>query len=120
MDGSKNQLIQVPSLFLGVVPPFSIKKSVIEGTVHRVFRSTSTWEGFDKATKLNRKQWSDNQYLDHSSSRVASRALKKIKGENITTRSEGDNQIASTSSKELPTMRIVQYRGTHTLSPPCK
>ena len=30
------------------------KRNVIEGTVHRVFRSTSTWEEYDKATKINR------------------------------------------------------------------
>ena len=58
------------------------KKDVSEGTDHRVFRSTSTWEGFDKAMKINRKQWSDNQYPDHWSSWVASRALKMIIGEN--------------------------------------
>ena len=38
------------------------KRSVIEGTVHRVFRSTSTWEEYDKAMKINREQWLDNQY----------------------------------------------------------
>ena len=31
------------------------KKSVIEGTVHGVLRSTSTWESFDKAKNINRK-----------------------------------------------------------------
>ena len=38
------------------------KRSVVEGTVHRVFRSTSTWEDFDKALEKKWKQWIDNQY----------------------------------------------------------
>ena len=36
------------------------KRSVIEGTVHRVFLSTSKWEDYDKAKEINRKQWLDN------------------------------------------------------------
>ena len=42
--------------------PLWYRRSVIEGTVHRVFRSTSTWEEYDKAMKINRKQWLDKQY----------------------------------------------------------
>ena len=38
------------------------KRNVIEGTLHRVFRSISTWENFDQALEKNRKQWSENQY----------------------------------------------------------
>ena len=32
------------------------KRNVIEGTVHRVFRSTETWKNFDHALEKNRKQ----------------------------------------------------------------
>ena len=58
---------------------------MIEGFVHRAFRSTSTWEEYDKAMKINREQWLDNQYPESWSSRVASHALEKII-------SEGKNQ----------------------------
>ena len=58
--------------------PFQYQRSVIEGTVHRVFRSTSTWEKYDKAMKINREQWLDNQYPENWSSRVVSHALEKI------------------------------------------
>ena len=37
------------------------KRNVIEGTVDRVFRCTSTWEDFDQALEKNRKQWIENQ-----------------------------------------------------------
>ena len=33
--------------------PFQYKRNAIEGTVHRVFRSTSRWEGFDQALEKN-------------------------------------------------------------------
>ena len=51
---------------------------MIKGNVHRVFRSTSTWKEYDKAMKINREQWLDNQYPESCSSRVASHALEKI------------------------------------------
>ena len=54
------------------------KRSVIEGTAHRVFRSMSTWEEYDKAMKINREQCLDNQHPESCSSRVASHALEKI------------------------------------------
>ena len=42
--------------------PTQYKRSDIQGTVHRVFRSTSSWEQFDKAMETNRAQWLTNQY----------------------------------------------------------
>ena len=42
--------------------PTHYKRIVIQGTVHRVFRSTSSWEKFDKAMETNTAQWLTNQY----------------------------------------------------------
>ena len=36
--------------------PLQYRRSVIKVIVHRVFRSTSTWEDYDKAMETNRKQ----------------------------------------------------------------
>ena len=54
------------------------KRNVIEGTVHRVFRSTSTWESFDQALEKNRKQRIENQYPKNWSDRVVFETLSKI------------------------------------------
>ena len=54
------------------------KRSVFERTVHRVFRSTSTWENFDQALEKSRKQWIENQYPKNWSYRVVSETLNKI------------------------------------------
>ena len=58
--------------------PLHYKRSLIEGTVHRVFRSTSTWEEYDKAMKINCEQRLDNQYPESWLLRVASHVLDKI------------------------------------------
>ena len=58
--------------------PLQYKRKAIEGTFHRVFRSTSTWEDFDPALEKNRKQWIENQFPKNWSDRVAFEILKKI------------------------------------------
>ena len=58
--------------------PTQYKRSVIQGTVHRFFRSISSWEQFDKAMETNRAQWLTNQYPENWSAKVASDALCKI------------------------------------------
>ena len=37
--------------------PTQYDRSVILGTVHRIFRSSSNWEQLDKTTETNRAQW---------------------------------------------------------------
>ena len=49
--------------------PTQYKRNVIQGTVHRVFRSTSSWEKFDKAMETNRVQWLRNQYPENGPQR---------------------------------------------------
>ena len=54
------------------------KRNVIEGTVHNVFRSTSTWEDFDQALEKNRKQWIENLFSKKWSDRVVFETFNKI------------------------------------------
>ena len=67
--------------------PLQNKRSVIEGTVHRVFRSTSTWEEYDKAMKII-SEGKNKKYL----------AEKKKPCE---------------YSSDSPPILMVQYRGNH-------
>ena len=53
------------------------KKNIVEGTVHRVFRSTSTWQNFDKALKENKTIWLQNQYPGSWTSKIIKDALQK-------------------------------------------
>ena len=87
------------------------KRNVIEGTVHRVFRSTSTWEYFDQALEKNRKQWIENQYPKNWSDRVVFETLNKI--------NEGKKNLEVKASetrndkwlKYSPSLLAMQYRG---------
>ena len=41
------------------------KKSIIQGTIHRLFRGTSNWEAFHDAFTKNEKIWEPNHYPGH-------------------------------------------------------
>ena len=58
--------------------PTQYKRCVIQGTVHRVFRSTSVWKKFDKTLETNRAQWLKNQYPENWSAKVGADSLCKI------------------------------------------
>ena len=88
--------------------PLQYKRSVIQGTVHRVFRSTSTWEEYHKAMKINREQWLDNQYPESWSSRVASHALEKIISEGKNKKNMAEKKKPCDYSSDSPPILIVQ------------
>ena len=45
--------------------PLQHKKSIIQGTIHRLFRATSNWEAFQEALTKNEEIWERNQCLRH-------------------------------------------------------
>ena len=93
--------------------PTQYKQSIIQGTVHRVFRSTSSWEQFDKDVETNRAQWLTNQYPENWSAKVAEDDLCKIiegKAKSL----DSERCLSSQSPKNVkPPMLMVQYRGNH-------
>ena len=91
--------------------PTQYKPSVIQGTVHRVFRSISNWEQFYKAMETNRAQWLKFQYPENRSAKVAADALCKIiEGKGKPLDSERCSSIQSPKDVKPP-MLMVQYRG---------
>ena len=91
--------------------PTQYKCSVFQGTAHRVFRSTSSWEQFDKAMETNRAQWLTNQYPENWSAKVASEALCRIiEGKGKPLDSERCLSVQSLKDEKRP-MLMVQYRG---------
>ena len=86
------------------------KRSAIQGSVHRVFRSTSSWEQYDKAMETNRAQWLTNQYPENLSTKVASDAPCKIiegKGKSL----DSERCLSTQSPKDVkPPVLMVQYR----------
>ena len=45
--------------------PLQHKKSIVQGTTHRLFRATSNWEAFHEALTKNEEIWERNQYPRH-------------------------------------------------------
>ena len=45
--------------------PHQHKKTIIQGTMHRLFRATSNWEAFHEALKKINEIWERNQYPRH-------------------------------------------------------
>ena len=91
--------------------PTQYKRSVIQGTVHRVLRSASSWEQFDKAMETNRAQLLTNQYPENWSAKVASDALCKIvEGKRKPLNSERCLSIQLPKDVKPPLL-MVQYRG---------
>ena len=59
--------------------PIQYKWNIVEETVHRVLRSTGTWNFFDKAVKEeNENTWPKNQYSESWTSKIINGALLKI------------------------------------------
>ena len=91
--------------------PTQYKRSVIQGTVQRVFRNTSSWEQINKAMESNRAQWLTNQYSENWTAKVASDALCKIiegKGKPL----DSERCLSTQLPKNVkPPVLMVQYRG---------
>ena len=79
VNGTKTQRIM--ACFYTSV--FAHQKNIIEGTVHKIFRSTSTWELYHEAMMINRLQWKENQHPEEWSSKVESETLRKVLGQNL-------------------------------------
>ena len=89
------------------------KRSVIQGTVRRVFGITSHWEQFEKPMETNRAQWLANQYIENWSAKVSAEALcKTIEGKGKPLDSE--RRFSTQSPKDVKpsrSMLMVRYRG---------
>ena len=90
--------------------PTQYERSVIFGTVHRIFRSSSNWEQFDKTTETNRAQWLKNQCPEKWSASLAADALCKIiDGKESPSMVRGVLQLNLQRTRSP--MLMVQYRG---------
>ena len=87
------------------------KRNVIEGTVHKVFRSTSTWESFDQALEKNRMQGIENQYLKNWSVRVVFETLNKIIEGKKNSEVKASEPRNDKWLKDSPPLLTMQYRG---------
>ena len=55
------------------------KKSIIQGTIHRLFRATSKWEAFHEALTKNEEIWERNQYPRHWVRNIVKDTINKLR-----------------------------------------
>ena len=55
------------------------KKSIIQGTIHRLLRATSNWEAFHEALTKNDEIWERNQYPRHWVGDIVKDTINKLR-----------------------------------------
>ena len=89
--------------------PTKYKRNIVQGTVHRIDHSTSTWEAFDKGLRKAKIVWEANQFSPAFYETIVTDSLLKIKESQDTT-----TQATTNSTKperiEKPVI-LFQYRG---------
>ena len=87
--------------------PKAYKRNIIEGTVHRIFNSTSTWQHFDSGLEEAMKCWENNQYPPQFYQPIVRRTIEK-RLRPVETKKE--NPVQEKMKREAPTV-VLQYRG---------
>ena len=59
--------------------PLQHKKSIIQGTIHRLFRATSNWEAFQEALTKDEEIWERNQYPRHWVGNVVKDTINQLR-----------------------------------------
>ena len=59
--------------------PLQCKKSLIQGTIHHLFRATSNWEAFHEALTKNEKIWERNQYPRHWVGNIVKNTINQLR-----------------------------------------
>ena len=59
--------------------PLEHKKSVIQGTIHRMFRATSNWEAFHEALTKLEEIWERSQYRRHCEGNIVTDTIIQLR-----------------------------------------
>ena len=89
--------------------PTKYKRNIVQGTLHRIDHSISTWEAFDKGLRKAKNDWEANQFSSAFHETIVTDSLLKIKENQDTTTQATTNSIKP-ESIEKPVIRL-QYRG---------
>ena len=92
--------------------PIQHKKNIVERTVHRVFKSTSTWQNFDKALKETEINWLKSQYPESWIFKIITDALQKITRKRRLKNESEKVQLTGQklSPKDVKPLFFLQYR----------
>ena len=59
--------------------PLQHKKSILQGTIHRLFRANSNWEAFHEALTKNEEFWERNQYPRHWVGNIVTDTINQLR-----------------------------------------
>ena len=94
--------------------PTRYKKNIIEGTVHRLYNTTSSWTAFHQGLESAKITWEKNQYPPDFYEPIVADTIGKF----LTSDTNENNTTVPTTRSNAPRNRterpllILQYRGT--------
>ena len=88
--------------------PTKYKRNIVQGTVHRIDHSTSTWEAFDKGLRKAKNDWEANQFSPAFYQTIVTDSLLKIK-KNLDTITQATTNSIKPERIEKPVI-LLQYR----------
>ena len=92
--------------------PLQHKKSIIQGTIHHLFRATSNWEAFHEALTKNEEIWERNQYPRHWVGIIVKDTINQLRMKEQ--RKEHRNNAGVVVKQQENTEKqqfVLQYRG---------
>ena len=91
--------------------PKKYKRNLVEGTIHRINHTTSTWSAFDKGIKKWKEEMERNQYPPSFYEDIVKETITKIiEGSKPRVNSGSSERTNNREQTEKPTL-LIQYRG---------
>ena len=95
-----------------ICAPLQHKKSIIQGTIHRLFRATSNWEALYEALTKNEEVWDRNQYPRHWVGNIVKDTINQLR---MKEQRKGHRYNAGVAVKQQDNTEkqqfVLQYRG---------
>ena len=108
----KNRSITGTILSYRSCAPLQHKKSIIQGTIHRLFRVTSNWEAFHEALTKNEEIWERNYYPRHGVGNIVKDTINQLQ---MKEQRKGQRYNAGLAVKQQENTEkqqfVLQYRG---------
>ena len=92
--------------------PQQHKKSIIQKTIHRLFRATSNWEAFHEALTKNEEIWEGNQRPRHCVGNIVKDTINQLRMKEQRKRHRYNAGVAVKQQENTEKQQFVlQYRG---------
>ena len=92
--------------------PLQHKKSIIQGTIHRLFRATSNWEAFHEALTKNEEIWERNHNPRHWVGNIVKDTINQLRRKEQRKRHRYNAGVAVKQQENTEKKQFVlQYRG---------